>query len=208
MYGLIFPNNKIYVGQTKNFRTRQYHHKNAKEFHSNKRLDNAIQKYGWENIQKEILLECEAEYVDFFERAFISGYNSTNQLFGYNLESGGNKNKTLSDETKKKIGLSNTGNTHTEESKKKMRNAKLGKKQTKEHIEKRRILRMGHSPTYYKSINAYDKNGIFIGYFNTLTDASRALNISISNISRVLRGKYKYKCKYAFEYKENSNVKT
>jgi len=51
IYGLIFPNEKIYIGQTKDFRNRMYHHKNGKEFHSNKKLDNAVKKYSFENFR-------------------------------------------------------------------------------------------------------------------------------------------------------------
>lgn len=148
IYGLVFPNEKIYIGQTNNFNKRLSAHKNIKESYSNKYLYYAIKKYGWENIQKEMLLECNMEYADFFERAFIFGYDSMNEKFGYNLESGGNKNKNISNQTKKKHSIARKGKTYEEiygiEIAKKMINAKLGKKQTKEHIEKRIKKLRGH----------------------------------------------------------------
>ena len=84
VYGLIFPNDKIYIGQTGNFNKRMSQYKRISS--AGRLVSKAIKKYGWENVQKEILLECDIEYADFFERAFILGYNSTNTKFGYNFE--------------------------------------------------------------------------------------------------------------------------
>ena len=151
IYMLEFPNNKVYIGQTNNFSRRMSYYKNIDIKYSNRYLYNAIKKYEWNNIKREILLDCNAECSDFFERAFISGYNSTDKQFGYNLDSGGNKNKIMSDESrqkmrdinlgkkksdevKRKISEKNSGKnhhmygrSHSEETKKKMRAAKLGK---------------------------------------------------------------------------------
>src|ERR1035437_2693366 len=114
IYGIFFPNGKIYIGQTNNFNNRMHAHEKMYKGCHNSYLSHAIKKYGWENIQKEILLECDIEYVDFFERAFISGYNSTNQLFGYNLDSGGSKSKVMSEVSKHKMSIARKGKTYEE----------------------------------------------------------------------------------------------
>lgn len=77
---------------------------------------------------------------------WIAFYNSTNQEFGYNLSIGGDSSPCHED-TKIKIGLSNTGKKRTDEAKEKMRNAQLGKKQSQEQIEKRRAKLIGKKRT-------------------------------------------------------------
>lgn len=44
-------------------------------------------------------------------------FNSTDRNYGYNFESGGRKNKRLSEESKAKISKANKGRRHTEETK-------------------------------------------------------------------------------------------
>jgi hypothetical protein len=51
-----------------------------------------------------------------------------------------NKGKTLSDETKKKIGIARKGRTHSEESKRKMSEANKGKTKSEEHKRKLREI--------------------------------------------------------------------
>jgi len=51
---------------------------------------NAIQKYGWDNIEHTILCWCSSqEYADFLEQWFIEKYNTFNREYGYNLTAGG-----------------------------------------------------------------------------------------------------------------------
>lgn len=128
IYALFFPNDKLYIVQTNNFNKRMNAHKKMYKGCHNLYLSNAIKKYGWENIKKEVLIECDKECVDFFERAFISGYNSTNEKIGYNLESGGNKNKIMSDDTKEKLSIAHTGKKASQETKNKMSSFRKGNK--------------------------------------------------------------------------------
>lgn len=125
IYALFFPNDKIYIGQSNNFSNRMRSHKSSSKTH-NTYLQNAIKKYGWENIQKEILLECDIKYVDFFERAFITGYNSMYKNRGYNLESGGSKNKKVSEMTKMKLSKIGKGRKLSELHKMKISESKKG----------------------------------------------------------------------------------
>ena len=55
-----------------------------------------------------MISECNFEEADELETYYIKEYNTLSP-YGYNLESGGNKNKILSEETKKKMSISRMG---------------------------------------------------------------------------------------------------
>ena len=66
-------------------------------------LFSALQKYGADKFQYEILVQCrDQESADYLEEHFISQYDSRNPQIGYNLKEGGSAGRH-SDETKKKI---------------------------------------------------------------------------------------------------------
>lgn len=131
IYSLCFPSGKFYVGQTVNFNDRMNGHK-SDSTNSNKRkynslINNAIRKYGWDRVAKKIEQVCSLENVDEWERFYIQAYNSLAPN-GYNLESGGNKNKIISDETRKKLSEVHKGKVFTEETRQKMSEARKGMK--------------------------------------------------------------------------------
>lgn len=88
-------NGKIYIGVTNDTNTRwsgngtQYRD-TSKE--GNKRpFWNAIQKYGWDNFEKEILINNLTKEIAYEkEIQMIKEFNSTNKKVGYNLSPGGN----------------------------------------------------------------------------------------------------------------------
>ena len=89
IYQHIFPNNKQYIGITKREpETRWgpggYHYKN------NPPMWEAIQEFGWDNIQ-HIILESDVseEEVSRKERQYIDQYDSANPEKGYNRQRGG-----------------------------------------------------------------------------------------------------------------------
>lgn len=102
IYMLTFPNSKKYVGQTmQSFETRMNQHKNAsKRIKGGCRLlSAAIRKYGWENIKKEVILDCDENMLDEYESRFINVYNTLSPD-GYNLITGGHSNKHMSSDTR------------------------------------------------------------------------------------------------------------
>lgn len=113
LYKLTFPNSKIYIGQTVDFFKRMRGHKsdsfNPKRMSRNCQVNNAIRKYGWDNVKKEIVLTCKKERIDTFEREYIKLFRSTNRAFGYNRESGGNSKKIVSVESRRLISKSRSG---------------------------------------------------------------------------------------------------
>lgn len=99
------PNGKVYIGQTNNKKRRLGEHKS--ELRGNRHhcqyMQNAFNKYGEDNFSFEIIEECKMEDADDRERHWIKLYKSNDKKHGFNSESGGHKNKTLSDEHKMKI---------------------------------------------------------------------------------------------------------
>ena len=133
-------NGKQYVGQTRNIERRLNHHK---KYYANFIISKAIKKYGWDMFDQHIFYILEND-LDYFEIEMIKRLN-TLAPNGYNLESGGNKNKYPSAETRKKLsevtkGKNNPmfgrtgikcpmfGKQHTEETKKKISEAQKGEK--------------------------------------------------------------------------------
>jgi len=226
IYRLLFPNDKVYIGQTGNFKNRMGGYKRSIRYNNNLLIYNAIKKYGWENIKKDILLKCDIKYADFFERSFITGYKAIDRKYGYNLESGGNKNKKLSDETKRKISKARigkyAGKNHPLYGTKRpdlsilfsgKNNPFYGKKHTDEFRMMISNRMSGENHPFYgkkrpdvgknnknkmKKISAFDINGAFIKNFNSIKEAHEELNVF--NISKVLKGTMKHTKGYTFRY--------
>ena len=102
-----------YIGQTiHSLEHRKYGHANGAKFHKLRgetksgycvALCNAINKYGFENFETEILIECDDSMLDIYEREMIKKYNTLSPN-GYNLTSGGAAGCTFSEETRIKMG--------------------------------------------------------------------------------------------------------
>ena len=127
------PNGKIYIGITSNYS----HRCCPSNYKHNIRWTNAINKYGWDNIKHEILLEhLTKEEACQKEIELIALYKSTEPKFGYNVNLGGNipfnYGRHLSEEHKKNIAIANTGKVPTEEAKEKNRSKHLGLKHSEE----------------------------------------------------------------------------
>lgn len=105
-------NNRVYIGQTKNKRKRWDEHKYdlRRNQHHSVYMQRAFNKYGENSFKHEIIETCSSAKVDEKEIFWITFYDSTNKLKGFNLESGGNKLKQLAQETKDKISAKNKVN--------------------------------------------------------------------------------------------------
>lgn len=103
IYKYTFANGKVYIGQT---------YKGSRRFgrvssYKNMLVRRAMDRYP--NFKKEILEYCSAENVDEREQFYISTFNSMNMQFGYNLASGGSKNKVLAESVRKRISEKHKG---------------------------------------------------------------------------------------------------
>lgn len=147
------PNNKIYIGQT----SKKLEYRcglNGNGYKNNKYFWNAIQKYGWDNIEHIILKQnLTKDEADYWEKYYICEYNTLDNKFGYNLAQGGqsgshpnphteNWNRKISNSLKityqdtklrNHLSLIRQGIKLSDETKEKIRQAHLGKSLTPEH---------------------------------------------------------------------------
>ena len=163
---------QVYVGQTNNIKNRwkPSAYKNCIKFY------NAIQKYGWDNFEHEILVDgLTLEEANELETKFIIEYDSIKN--GFNLNTGGD-NKLASDETKEKMSKTRKGVPKSEQHKQAISQALSGYKQTEEHKEHNRKAQHRKSVECIETGEKYD----------SLAEAERQTGILGETISRQIRG--------------------
>jgi len=180
-------NGMVYVGQSRDIERRWKEHKKESGREHNYYLYNAIRKYGIENFSFSIILECSMDELDFYEKKFITDFDSLKPN-GYNLEGGGNSLKVMADETKEKISLSKR---------------LLG--QTKRGEEIRKIISDSNS----KPVNQYSLDGKYIQTFSSIRNACEDIGIDLNSshinecIAGIVRQAYGYLWKFAKDGKGN-----
>lgn len=190
------PSGKVYIGLTgrKDVNLRWC---NGLGYSSNKYFTNAIKKYSWENFQHEIIkTDLTFDEACEWEIKLIAEYKANNPKYGYNISSGGycsNSGTHHSEESKKKISMSNLGKIRSEETRKRISeghkglpSSMKGKHHTEEAKQKISIANTGHKHTEEtkKKIAEASKNYIRkTGYH--LSEEHRR------NISNALKGKKK-----------------
>jgi group I intron endonuclease len=104
-------NHKKYVGQSIDVYRRWQDHKHELNGnrHHNIYLQRAWNQYGEDNFNFYMLETCERSILDSREIYYITMFNCANNEYGYNIECGGNTNKTMADETREKISISRLG---------------------------------------------------------------------------------------------------
>ena len=201
-------NGKVYIGITSQKLEQRWgsqgcNYKSSPHFYS------AIQKYGWDNFEHNILFTDLTK-----EQELIKEYNSMNREFGYNSTSGGDI-FTMNEETKQKISQAMIGNQNglghpcSEEKKEKISNAQKGRKFTEEHKqklseaaknrhvpcleEKKQILK---EKSHKKSVYCEELDKIF----ESVQECSRQLGIPATNISKLCNGRGKTLKGYHLRY--------
>lgn len=90
IYVHIFPNGKLYIGQTKQKKLDHRFGKNGNGYHTCPVMWKAIQKYGWYNIKHVLLFDnLSHDMANIIEEKLIEKYNTNNSEFGYNVADGG-----------------------------------------------------------------------------------------------------------------------
>lgn len=117
-------NGKCYIGQTIQKPSRRWR-KNGIGYKLCPKFYSAIQKYGWNNFEHEILCWCNDYEADFLEKEFIKKYNSIEN--GYNLDSGGHFEKHRSQETKNKLREAGLKQVVSDETKAKISEGLIGR---------------------------------------------------------------------------------
>lgn len=119
IYCIEFPSNKKYIGQAKKYlkngkkwgykaRYKQHIYEATYKKQYSILLNNAIRKYNIKNMKLILLKECPIIELDDYEKLFIKRFNTLSPN-GYNLMSGGNSNKTASNDTLLKMSQSMLG---------------------------------------------------------------------------------------------------
>jgi group I intron endonuclease len=213
IYKITNPQNKIYIGQSNSINKRKNNYASLNKYTMGLKIFNSIKKYGWENHTFEIIEECEESQLDEKEILYIKMYNCV--LKGLNSTYGGKRFKHT-DETKLKIGLSNSkpkpktfiekiskkrnffpkGENHKHYGK--IGNA-LGRKNSLKHINT--IIDTNRGNTYRrKEVIQYDLNDNLIQTFKSAKEASIHVNGKSSQISLCCNNKIKTAYKYKWKY--------
>lgn len=100
-------NGKIYIGCSKDIERRFKQHK-LKTKKTTSIIKKAINKHGVDNFTFKILLQCPNICFDYWEKKYISDYNSMVPN-GYNLTGGGEYQKIISEETRNRLINSHIG---------------------------------------------------------------------------------------------------
>lgn len=193
-------NFKVYIGITKQDPRQRWR---KGEGYKGSYFYKAIQKYGWDNFEHEILFEgLTKEEACLKEIELIKMYNSTNRKQGYNITKGGEINFF---EHKKGKDAYWFNKHHSEETKKKIskNNARwlLGKKRDRKLVEKIRlsIINSPNREHLKKKVLCIENNIVY----DSIQQASKILfgnNNCRHGIKEACEGKYK-QCKgYHFEY--------
>lgn len=201
-------NNKKYIGQTIYGNNPNKRWIKGKGYRHCPKFYNAIQKYGWDNFEHEIIASNLTEdEANNFEELLIKKLNTTNSKNGYNLQYGGEHN-LHSLETKQKMSKGRKGKSPSKEHRKHLSDAIKGEKHFyygKHHTEEEKKNLSINSPKN-KSVLCVETNTTY----RSMMEAQRATGINNSLICNCCKGKKKtaggYHWRYANEV-EQENLK-
>lgn len=223
LYVHITPNNKFYIGITKQKPVKRW--LNGKGYQRQSYFYNAILKYGWKNIQHIILYSnLTKEDAENKEILLIKLLKSNNRKYGYNIENGGHINK-VSNETKIKIRNKNIGKHHNQETCKKLSELEKARWQNEEYRQNQINKRLGQSawnkgkktPEDVRQKQRIAKLGKYTGdkhwnskkvinidtgkIYNSFSEIAKELNLkNASHIVEVCKGKKNIAYGYHWKY--------
>lgn len=210
-------NGKVYIGITKQKPEQRWRH--GQGYKSSPHFYAAIQKYGWDNFEHNILFQnLTKEKACEKEQELIAKYHSMDREFGYNSTSGGDI-FTMNKETKQKISQSMMGNKNglghpcSEEKKKKISEAQKGKHLTEKHKQKlSEAAKNRHTPCSNQAKEnirkASHKKPVYCEelktVFESVQECSRQLGIPATNISKLCKGRGKTLKGYHLRYYDDT----
>lgn len=180
------PSGKAYIGVTST--KPKYRWSGGKGYRSCSAFNNAINKYGWDNIKHEVLKDNLSKEEAFaYEKELIAYYKSLN--ISYNIAAGGQgiigvpkskaqiehitslwKNKQIPEVVRQKMSKSRQGIKLSTDTKDKIRKALLGNKRGN------------------KTVYQYTIDGTLLHVYNSCVEASNSLGYRSNEISSCCRG--------------------
>lgn len=140
-------NNKKYVGQTtKTMQIRFRRHCWKSEIRKNMPISLAIAKYGKENFTIEEICRCSSQTELNEKEIYYTNYYNSFSPNGYNLKAGAGIG-SMSEETKNKIRIANTGKKFSDETKRKLSESHKGHKVLESTKQKLSTLNKGKKPS-------------------------------------------------------------
>lgn len=214
MIGLVYKienriTGKMYIGITKNGISGRYPGRSWKVSNARSRLvKKAMTKYGSDNFEINIIEECVVDLLEEKEKYYIDFYNSFTPN-GYNLTRGGEYNKIISDESKKRNSESNKGRISWNKGLSMSKDRKLqhsksmkgripwnkGKKTGRMSEDAIKNSAKGH----FKSIKCLDLQGNVIKIYESLV-STKLDGFAPSQVCLVCKGKAKSHKNHKFEY--------
>ena len=196
-------NGKMYFGITSRSPKERWGN-DGSGYKSTPHFYSAIQKYGWDNFEHNILYEnITKEDACNIEKELIKKYKTQNREFGYNILEGGQATK-LPLEVREKMSKAMIGNKNglghpcTEEKKKKISDAQKGKHLSNEHKRKlSEAAKHRHVPCTedkkQKLSQSYpNKRMIYCDETNevypSVQECARQLHLYATNVSKVCKG--------------------
>lgn len=219
-------NGKKYIGQTINGEDPNKRWKNGFGYEHQKYFYNAIQKYGWDNFDHEVVASnLTKEQADNIEKRLIKEFDTKNRDCGYNLTDGGDgatgvyyteeMRHNISVAQKNRFSKSGKdghpmyGKKHSDEAKEKVSIAlkkNWSDENYRKHMSEVHMGKMtGSKNPRARKVAQYTKEGEFIRYWDCIQDACNELDIRQPHISRCCIGDrktaYGFVWKYADEEK-------
>ena len=201
VYRHISPSGKVYVGITSKEINKRWRYGTG---YSNCILfQNAIDKYGWNNIKHQILFtNLTEERAKNLEKDLIRHYK--NSEISYNITDGGDGhlgcNWTPTKDTRTIWSTQRRGRKLSEEHKKKISDTMKGRPMSKDVYSKGVTI---VKTLLAKPVIQLSLNGEFIREFPSIKEAARSLNIeSDRDIIRCCRGERKSRAGYKWKYKD------
>lgn len=208
VYIHITPSNKAYVGITSQSVKKRWN--NGLGYIKNKHFYRAILRYGWDNIQHNIIAtELDEEQAKCLEMELIQKYNSADIRYGYNITKGGDT-RVITAETRAKISKANKGKPKSEHMRKALSEARkrmIYPKLTDEH--KRKISkslygnrRAAGGTWNRKPVVQKELGGAVVRYFTSAQEVKDIYGFDHSSICKCCNeNKKRIKGKYNGRYK-------
>ena len=210
VYCHYFPNGKVYVGLTchcDDIEEKRFGH-NGHKYKNQPLVYRAIQKYGWDNIQHEIIAKyISRESAVNIEKDLIALYRSNERQYGYNISPGGEEGSYHSEESRKKMSEQRRGKKKSEEHRRKIGESNKGRimsVETRKKISEKakgRAHDTEHDPRNMAVVQYRISDGKFVARYISFADASRQTGAKRAHINECAKEKRRQvlDCIWAYE---------